>query len=638
MTRAVSRLRSWRWLRLVAGLVVAAIVVGGGYAAYAAKTGGPAGYRTAAVTTADVEQTVTLSGTVAQQGRSDLAFGASGTVAAVKVAVGRTVRKGQVLAELDVASLQSAVTKANASLAAAKAQLATDETAQVDQATGTTTGSSTTGGTGTTDGGSTPSGGSYPGNTTTPGSTKTSGGSTTGGDTVPGGTSGASGGSDTAALVAQVKAAQSQVELAQQQLDDARTQLTDTSAGAKAYLGRLSTALQALDGSLADDGDLGEALATAKTDCASTGDADACSSDIQAAIDALGDAQDQVPGTGDGSDLANAQQAVDAAAADVTTAEDKLATAVAGLDKLLGAAQSSSGTPTGSPAGSAASPAAYTALDSSAGRIVTAAYVVSAAGTSGSSGSFSSGGQSVTAATISSDEASIDQAWAELIAAQQARAGAVIKAPAKGTVAQVSVSPGDSASAGSTAITVIAPGLATVSLSASSSQVTQLKPGQAVYATPAGAATSLAGTVTSVSNVPSSSSSTTYPVVVTLTKPDASLLVGTTASVEIVTGEAKDALTVPTSAVTNGTVEVLDGDSVQRVRVTTGLVGRTRTVVTEGLKAGQQVVLADLSQPLPTGDSTQQSGFGSRGVLGGGFSGGGFTGGGFTGGGFPSRG
>lgn len=638
----MSRIRGWRWLRLLVGLVVAAIVVGGGYAAYAARAGGPSGYRTAPVETADVERTLELSGTVAQQGRSDLAFGASGTVAAVRVAVGDTVRKGQVLAKLEAASLQAAVTTANASYAAARAQLATDEAAQVDQATGASTSTGTTaGGTfgsspssgarhtgGTVPGtGKTPSGSKTTGGATMPGGSKTPGGSTTSGGTVPGG-----GTSGTAALVARIKAAQSQVEQAQDQLDDARTQLADTSTGAKTYLDKVSAALSALDGSLADDGGLATALAAAKTDCAPSGDADACGDDIQAAIEALGGAQAQVPGTGDGSDLANAQQAVEDAAADVTTAQDRLAAAVDDLDKLLTSAGGSSGSASGGSASPAADTSADTERDSSAGRIVTAAYVTSAAGSSGAASGFSSGGQSVTAATIAGDEASIDQARADLVSARQARAGAVITAPARGTVAQVSVSRGEAASAGSTAITVVAPGLASVQLSVSSSQVTQLKAGQTAHVTPAGATAALSGSVTSVSNVPdSSSSSTTYPVVVTLTRPDAALLVGTTASVDIVTGEAKDVLTVPTSAISNGAVEVLDGDSLQRVRVTTGLVGRTRTVVTDGLKAGQQVVLADLSEALPTGDSTTERGFGSGlrtgvGGLGGGSFAGGFAG------------
>ena len=81
----------------------------------------------------------------------------------------------------------------------------------------------------------------------------------------------------------------------------------------------------------------------------------------------------------------------------------------------------------------------------------------------------------MTAATLAKDQASIDSAKASLIKATQALSGATIKAPAAGTVGQVSVSKGDSASAGSSAIVVIAPGTTTVALTVSSTQVAELE-------------------------------------------------------------------------------------------------------------------------------------------------------------------
>ena len=69
------------------------------------------------------------------------------------------------------------------------------------------------------------------------------------------------------------------------------------------------------------------------------------------------------------------------------------------------------------------------------------------------------------------------------------------------------------------------------------------------------------------------------------------------------TQRAKSTLAVPTSAVrTSGnahTVEVLDGNTLRRTPVRVGVVGYTWTQVTSGLKKGQQVVLAQMSQPLP---------------------------------------
>jgi hypothetical protein len=72
------------------------------------------------------------------------------------------------------------------------------------------------------------------------------------------------------------------------------------------------------------------------------------------------------------------------------------------------------------------------------------------------------------------------------------------------------------------------------------------------------------------------------------------------------------------------------------VRVTTGVVGRSRTEIASGLKAGQQVVLADLDEALPSGgSSTGQRRFGTGGV--GGLGGGGLPGGGAPAGGLGAR-
>lgn len=114
--------------RLVAaGAVVA--VVGGGYAAYAARAEAPS-YRTATATVGDVEETLALTGTVEPAGRADLSFATSGTVASVEVSVGETVEAGQVLARLDAADLRRAVTQARSTLAAARAQLEADREGQ----------------------------------------------------------------------------------------------------------------------------------------------------------------------------------------------------------------------------------------------------------------------------------------------------------------------------------------------------------------------------------------------------------------------------------------------------------------------------------------------------------------------------
>jgi hypothetical protein len=180
-------------------------------------------------------------------------------------------------------------------------------------------------------------------------------------------------------------------------------------------------------------------------------------------------------------------------------------------------------------------------------------------------------------------------------------------------------------------VVLIAPGTTTIELSVTSTQVTELEVGQQAEVSPAGSTTTYAGRVTRIGQVPSTdtSGSSTYPVTVTLDQQDLDLLTGATASVDVVLGSATHVLTVPTSAVSDGSVQVYDGGTVRRVRVTTGLVGRARTVVTRGVTAGQEVVLADVSTALPTTSSTTTNTRGGSfggGPLNGAGSGGGFGG------------
>ena len=86
---------------------------------------------------------------------------------------------------------------------------------------------------------------------------------------------------------------------------------------------------------------------------------------------------------------------------------------------------------------------------------------------------------------------------------------------------------------------------------------------------------------------------------------------GSTASVSIVTGVARNAVTVPTSAIsrtgTRAVVRVLDGDTVTRTVVTVGVVGKRKVSISQGLKAGATVVLADLDAAVPTSTTNTAS-------------------------------
>jgi multidrug efflux pump subunit AcrA (membrane-fusion protein) len=86
--------------------------------------------RTATIQRGTVLSTVAATGTVVSPGDVGVSFASSGTVTAVKVSVGDTVRKGQVLATIDDLSARQQLASARGQLANAKDQLATAEGTQ----------------------------------------------------------------------------------------------------------------------------------------------------------------------------------------------------------------------------------------------------------------------------------------------------------------------------------------------------------------------------------------------------------------------------------------------------------------------------------------------------------------------------
>lgn len=89
--------------------------------------------RTVAATVETLKQTVSATGTIEPKTESDLSFASSGTVTAVKVAVGDLVTVGQTLATIDPTNLQDALALAQANLDSATTALTSSE------ASGTTT-------------------------------------------------------------------------------------------------------------------------------------------------------------------------------------------------------------------------------------------------------------------------------------------------------------------------------------------------------------------------------------------------------------------------------------------------------------------------------------------------------------------
>ena len=274
----------------------------------------------------------------------------------------------------------------------------------------------------------------------------------------------------------------------------------------------------------------------------------------------------------------------------------------------------------------------------------------STAGSRTSATSTGSGGSATTKAAsaqqLAVDQASIDTAQANLADAQQALGGADLVSTIAGTVASVSIAVGDSVTAGSTTPQIVVIGTGStyqVSTAIPVTDIGKVAIGQPATVTPDSTNAVESGRVSAIGVLgTTTSSTTTYPVTVTLDSTTLGQFSGASADVSIVVRRSVGVTTVPTSAVhTIGSghlVDVVHGTTVTPVRVTTGTVGDVLTQITSGLSQGQVVSLASMSQPLPS-TSTTTTRFGGLGG-GGAFSGGGFGGGfgGGAGGGFGGRG
>ncbi|MEE4546657.1 HlyD family efflux transporter periplasmic adaptor subunit [Streptomyces sp. V4-01] len=312
----------------------------------------------------------------------------------------------------------------------------------------------------------------------------------------------------------------------------------------------------------------------------------------------------------------------------------------------------------------------------------------------GSQGSSGSSGRSADAtptptptptvdpAQLAQAEAQLTQAQDKVDADQRAIDGCVLKAPVAGTVASVGGAKGDtvsgsgsgsgtgsgsgsgaSGSAGSSSsssssssstptgfVVLTNPRGMQVTADFSESDALKIKAGQAATVTlNAEAGTVLNAKVLSISSLPASSGSSgggsssgsavQYPATLQITSDTANLRTGLSASIQVVTGSAAGALSVPTAAVSgtgaNRTVLVVGKDgSTTRTEVTVGVEGDSTDQITSGLTEGQQVQIPTVASSgnggFPSGAFPGGAGGGGRfGTAGGG----GFRTGGFSGGG-----
>lgn len=121
--------RQRRWIALIAGVVIVALLLGTIGFIRARPT--PITYTTQQVAQGDLTTTVSATGPI-QSATYDVNFSGSGTISQIDVLVGQQVKAGQVLAKLNPQSLQDAVNSAQTALNNAERSLGFTETQAQD--------------------------------------------------------------------------------------------------------------------------------------------------------------------------------------------------------------------------------------------------------------------------------------------------------------------------------------------------------------------------------------------------------------------------------------------------------------------------------------------------------------------------
>lgn len=623
--RRARRGRQRRFLLL--SILTALVVTIGGTAWAMTRAAGPV-YRLATAAPATVTQTVPSVGTIMSANQASLAFPVAGTVASVDVAVGDRVTAGQEVAALSPTTLQQRFDSAQAAVANAQQALAVASASQLSAATvGSSTAAAAAASATVTKALPTtsPSTASQP-----PSASGSKSGHTAGSSAV------------TAALAAVLLAQrtltgdQSSLDAALRTVTGPDLQALSTGCAASVLPAPLSfTAVADAAGTISGTLGAPASVSVGTTTVTATPSGSqftysilgltagtsypvtvqpttkivsttACTTAIAGIVTALGDATASTSGP-------VSPSSVSYLAGAVNRAETALNTAVRALQKAA-ASSTSPTTSTDSGHGSAstvstgATPGAATAHTAPA---TTTSSATSAhnTGVGAPGGGGSGSGAPASAQQMVADQAAIDAAQAQQAVAQQDLAGASMYSPIAGTVARVAIAVGDSVGAGSAAktITVIGSGQKLVSTTIGIADLGLVKAGQGATVTVDGVSNPLSGTVGFIGLLNTSGTSgttATYPVTISLDPTKTVLFDGAGADVAIAVGTASNVLSVPISALHPGgsadSVTVDSGGVLSTVRVTLGRQGTDLVQITSGLHAGQQVVLADVSAPIPS--------------------------------------
>ena len=569
-TSAVTIWRSkWLWINgpLVAAILTIAAI---SYAAVGAN-GASAAPQTSTVTRATVLATVSASGTVEPDRNLGLNFTTGGKITAIDVHAGQRVGAGQVLARVNGTSSRQSLEEARASLAAARAALTAAEQGETPQ--------------------------------------------------------------QKAAASAQAASSYAQVKSARSSLAHERRVVAADKASLRQQVSAARSALTSARSQLsADAAKLASDQAKEKRDCASDPSGSACSADKSAVASdgsqVAGDKSTVVQDTNSlnsakaslRSGLAQDSQAIAAAVQSVKTAEDSYRATLA--------SNVSSATPSNSTIAQSKATVTHDlvlvqqdprALNGTVLRAPVAGTVASISNNIGDTVS-SSGGSGGTGSSSSSSSSSGSSSAG-------GSSGGSSSSTSSGVAATRPFGPGTGAGGAGVTSTasgfIVLTGMSGLLIHAdfAETDAAKIKLGSGasvtVNALPTG---NMSATVDQIDPTSTTSSSVVqYGVTFSLSKQAAGLRPGQSVSVSVVTAEATNTLSVPSSAVTTAggqhTVRVVNAAGQERtVTVTIGVQGDTSTQIVSGLTAGEKVATSA-----------------SSGGSGGGFPAGGFPGGRFGG-------
>jgi multidrug efflux pump subunit AcrA (membrane-fusion protein) len=555
------RNRFWRIAALVAGV---AVVAGGAGTAYAAMSGSGPSYRLATATGANVTATLQTVGTFEPVNQADVGFAVPGTVKSVDVVAGQHVAAGQKLGSLDTAALSASLNSAEEALADANLQVSNDLTSEDNAGSGSESGSESGSGSGSGASASSPGAGSSPGSASSP---------------------------SPSSLAAELRPLQRAVLAAQRRVDGAL-------ARAKAALAEAKAVCAAQPGSGPGPTPTPTPTPT-RTPRPTPAPTSAHGHSRGSASTSVSTSSPSADSAGSGPlpslTCAAATSRVLDDETSVLGAEQALSRALTALDQALAKAIAGGG---GNGAGGGKGAAGGSGSAGGGG----------SGGNGGNGGNGASGGgAAVSAAQLAADQASADAASAQVTVAEANLADAKVVSPIAGTVLSVSASAGEMETGSGTSFVVAGLHSYEVTADVPVTDMPSLKVGDAASATADGSSTPLTGSVVSIGLIPDSTGD--YPVTIGLTGQTAGLHPDGLATVTITTARSSG-VSVPTSAVhgsgKKATVTVFTGGKARSVKVRIGTMGPVMTRITSGLTAGEQVVLANLNQPLPSTNPSNQ--------------------------------